>query len=74
METEAVNKLLIRAACDIMCQAYGGQKYRLVHMSDQEQVSQRASASKDQSMDTGNTQDSVSEPRLNHTYFHSQLR
>lgn len=57
-----------------MGQAYGGQKYRLVHMSDQEQVSQRASASEDQSMDTGKTQDSVSEPRLNHTYFHSQLR
>ncbi|XP_054268276.1 ubiquitin carboxyl-terminal hydrolase MINDY-3 homolog [Macrosteles quadrilineatus] len=66
VETERVNRLLIRAACEILCQAYGGQKYRLVHMNDQEQTPNTETKQ--------NTESSSTEPKLDHTYFHSQLR
>ncbi|XP_046672888.1 ubiquitin carboxyl-terminal hydrolase MINDY-3 homolog isoform X3 [Homalodisca vitripennis] len=70
MEVEGVNRLLIRAACEILCQAYGGQKYHLVHMNDQDQLSN--SEVTDQTPE--NSQNTTQEPKLNHSYFHSQLR
>uniref|UniRef100_A0A1B6M376 Ubiquitin carboxyl-terminal hydrolase MINDY n=2 Tax=Graphocephala atropunctata TaxID=36148 RepID=A0A1B6M376_9HEMI len=70
MEVEAVNRLLIRATCEILGQAYGGQKYHLVHMNDQDQLSN--SEGNDQTQE--NSQNTTQESKLNHSYFHSQLR
>lgn len=71
MEVEGVNRLLIRAACEILCQAYSGQKYRLVHMNDQEQP---PSNSKDNNQSLDGAGNTTPEPKIDHNYFHSQLR
>lgn len=81
LDPETVNRLLIRAACEILCQAYGGRKYRLVHMSEPEGTPATFSTeNKTSDTDTSSAciiSDNVpghAEQRLDHAFFHSQLR
>ncbi|XP_075222569.1 ubiquitin carboxyl-terminal hydrolase MINDY-3 homolog [Lycorma delicatula] len=82
MEAEKVNRLLIRAACEILCQAYGGRKYMLVHLNDQETVTRSSCDKKltdiDRSCILMERENLISSPkldhRLDHRDFHSQLR
>lgn len=82
MEAEKVNRLLIRAASEILCQAYGGRKYMLVHLSDQETVATPTSDKKLADIDPSSIlmerENIISSPkldhRLDHRVFHSQLR
>lgn len=72
LDSGIVNKLLIRALCEILEQAYSGagNKYVLVHMSEPDVSTQeRKSPLPDEEKD--NVPDAV---LTDYTYFHSQLR
>lgn len=72
LDPEIVSKLLIRALCEILQQAYSGtgNKFVLVHMNDADVSNQEKKASVD------SEEEKIQEllPSNDHTYFHSQLR
>lgn len=73
MEMDKANKLLVRAVCDILCQACGGRKYMLVHMSEQEPTLSN-NVTLEASAPTLTNREEISKQRLDHRFFHSQLR
>ncbi|XP_022185626.1 ubiquitin carboxyl-terminal hydrolase MINDY-3 homolog [Nilaparvata lugens] len=77
METEKVNRLLIRAACEILNQAHSGRKYMLVHLNENESAA--AGQAKVNDLDPAAScllvdRSDILSPPLNHRLFHSQLR
>uniref|UniRef100_A0A0K8S6T2 Ubiquitin carboxyl-terminal hydrolase MINDY n=1 Tax=Lygus hesperus TaxID=30085 RepID=A0A0K8S6T2_LYGHE len=80
MESNRVSKLLIRALCEILSQAYAGNKYILVHMSDSELHDQKQPpGSPSASSAATSTSEAVEHQgakknAADHSYFHSQLR
>ncbi|BES92101.1 unnamed protein product [Nesidiocoris tenuis] len=89
MKSDRVSKLLIRALCEILSQAYAGNKYILVHMNESpaEHLEQKetgascggASSPEHSSNLTSSNADTQERPPsrkdlADHSYFHSQLR
>ncbi|XP_073992420.1 ubiquitin carboxyl-terminal hydrolase MINDY-3 homolog isoform X1 [Rhodnius prolixus] len=70
LESELVSKLLIRALCEILSQAYAGNKFILVQLKESEVLAQGAMSNltRDQDFHPEN------QPSSDHLYFHSQLR
>lgn len=70
LESEIVSKLLIRALCEILTQAYAGNKFILVQLKESEVLAQGAMSNLTRDQDFNNE----NQPSSDHLYFHSQLR